>query len=63
MVVAVVVGAESLALLAGMGWPAAVLGCVIGIAVGWTICSPDRTRRLEALIRALRGGSDSERKR
>ncbi len=40
---------------AALGLPAAVLGIILIIAVMWTVSSPDRTRHLASLIRALRG--------
>lgn len=63
VVVVVAVGADCLAWLAGIDWPAAVLGGVVVIALMWTVSNQDRTRRLATLIRAARGGRAPTRKR
>jgi hypothetical protein len=46
--------AEGAVLLAGLDWPAAVLGSTLVIALMWTVNSRDRTRHLASLIRAAR---------
>lgn len=53
-------GAGSAVYLAGLGWPAAVLGSVLIVAVMWTISDLNRTRHLATLIRAIRSGLDGE---
>jgi len=41
--------------LAGVGWPAVSLGGIVTLAAVWVVSSPDRTRNLADLIRAVRG--------
>ena len=54
VLVVAVGGAEGAVLLAGLDWPATVLGSVVVIALMWTINSRARTRHLASLIRATR---------
>jgi hypothetical protein len=57
VVVVVAAGAGSAAIsLATLGWPAAVLGGMLIGALMWAISSPERTRHLASLIRAVRSG-------
>jgi hypothetical protein len=49
-------GAGGAVCLATLGWPTVALGGALIIALMWTLSSPDRTRRLASLIRAIRGG-------
>jgi DnaK suppressor protein len=62
IVVVLGTGAGGAVCLAALGWPAAVLGSMVIIALMWTVSSPDRTRHLASLIRAARGSQAPTRK-
>lgn len=47
-------GSGTFAALAGLGWPAVVLGIAVILLLGWAILDAGRTSRLAALIRAFR---------
>jgi RNA polymerase-binding transcription factor len=63
VVVVVTTGAGGAVCLATLGWPAAVLGSVLIIALMWIISDPNRTRHLASLIRAVHSGPSPNRKK
>jgi len=63
LVVGVVIpGADALAALCGLNWPAAVVGVGWTLGLMWVVSRKERTQRLIALIREARGGKAAVRK-
>jgi hypothetical protein len=54
VIFAVSLGAGGCMCLDAIGWPAVALGAILAIVIMWTVSSPERTRRLNSVIRAIR---------
>ena len=52
-------GADAVAAVCGLGWPAAAVAMSWGAGVAWTISNRARTRNLISIVRALRSSNAS----
>jgi hypothetical protein len=56
-------GADAIAALFGLGWPAAAVGIGWGAGVAWTISDKERSRNLVSIIKAVRHDTTGRRKK
>lgn len=51
-----ITGADAVAAVCGLGWPATAVGISWGVGVAWTVSDKQRTSNLIDLIKAIRSG-------